>query len=125
MEAVIRMTYFFLTTLSTIGFGDLHPRSDPERILMAILMLGGVAVFSYVMGNFIEILDKIIFMTHPLEEADMLSKFFGLLIRFNRNQQLDMKMKQDIETYFEFRWSNNKNWFVNDEEGRMMFDQLP
>lgn len=119
------MTYFFLTTLSTIGFGDLHPRSDPERILMAILMLGGVAVFSYVMGNFIEILDKIIFMTHPLEEADMLSKFFGLLIRFNRNQQLDMKMKQDIETYFEFRWSNNKNWFVNDEEGRMMLDQLP
>jgi len=125
LEAVIRMTYFFLTTLSTIGFGDLHPRSDPERILMAILMLGGVAVFSYVMGNFIEILDKIIFMTHPLEEADMLSKFFGLLIRFNRNQQLDMKMKQDIETYFEFRWSNNKNWFVNDEEGRMMLDQLP
>jgi len=52
------MAYFFFTTLSTVGFGDLHPRSDAERILMAFLMLLGVAVFSYVMGNFIEILDK-------------------------------------------------------------------
>ena len=52
------MIYFAFTTLSTIGFGDFHPRSDFERIVVALIFLFGVAIFSYVMGNFLEILGK-------------------------------------------------------------------
>jgi len=48
--------YFALTTLSTVGYGDYYPISNPERIFTIIVMLGGVAFFSYIMGNFIEIL---------------------------------------------------------------------
>ena len=52
------MMYFAFTTLSTIGFGDFHPRSDSERLVVALIFLFGVAIFSYVMGNFQEILRK-------------------------------------------------------------------
>ena len=52
------MIYFAFTTLSTIGFGDFHPRGDFERIVIVIVFLFGVAIFSYVMGNFLEILRK-------------------------------------------------------------------
>jgi len=41
-----------------VGFGDLTPRSDVERVICAIILLFGVAVFSYMMGIFIEILDE-------------------------------------------------------------------
>lgn len=84
-EATLALSYYILTTLSTIGFGDMHPRSDYERILMAFTMLLGVAIFSYVMGNFIEILNQYADMNADLGEGEQLSKFFGLLIRFNRN----------------------------------------
>ena len=57
LGGVIALSYYILTTLSTIGLGDLHPRSDYERVLMAFTMLSGVAIFSYVMGNFIDILN--------------------------------------------------------------------
>lgn len=50
------VTYFSFTTLSTVGYGDLHPRSDIERIIAWFVLLIGVAVFSFIMGNFIEIL---------------------------------------------------------------------
>lgn len=50
------MTYYAFTTLSTVGFGDFHPRSNAERTVCAFILLIGVAIFSYVMGNFIEIL---------------------------------------------------------------------
>lgn len=53
------VTYFAFTTLSTVGFGDYHPRSDSERAVCAIILLVGVAIFSYIMGNFIEILISI------------------------------------------------------------------
>ena len=57
IQIAIAVTYFAFTSLSTVGFGDLHPRSDCERLITAFILLFGVAIFSYVMGNFIEILD--------------------------------------------------------------------
>ena len=50
--------YYALTTLSTVGYGDLHPVSSVERITAVIMMLGGVAFFSYIMGQFIEIISN-------------------------------------------------------------------
>ena len=50
--------YYALTTLSTVGYGDYYPVSDRERILAVIIMLGGVAFFSYIMGHFIEIISN-------------------------------------------------------------------
>ena len=47
---------FALTTLSTVGYGDYVPISNFERVVAAIIMLCGVAFFSYIMSNFIEIL---------------------------------------------------------------------
>ena len=50
--------YFAFTTLSTVGFGDFHPRSDPERIICSFILVMGVAVFSVVLGNLSEIIEK-------------------------------------------------------------------
>ena len=50
------MVYYAFTSLSTVGFGDYHPRSDEERLFCAMILLFGVAIFSYMMGIFIEIL---------------------------------------------------------------------
>jgi hypothetical protein len=58
-ERTILMVYYAFTSLSTVGFGDLHPRSDLERAFIALLLLFGVAIFSYIMGNFIEILEQV------------------------------------------------------------------
>jgi hypothetical protein len=124
-EVSLTLTYFILTTLSTIGFGDMHPRSDSERIVIGFSMLFGVAVFSYVMGNFIEILDKTKSLDNELEEGEALTKFFGLLKRFNKNQNIDKNFKENMERYFEHRWSENKNWLVNSLEDQEIFQQLP
>ena len=50
------LIYYAFTSLSTVGFGDLAPRSDSERLFVAFMLLFGVAIFSYIMGVFIEIL---------------------------------------------------------------------
>ena len=57
-EKMIIMTYFLFTSLSTVGFGDYYPISNPERILCTIILLFGVAIFSYIMSIFIEMLNS-------------------------------------------------------------------
>lgn len=47
----ITMFYFAFTSLSTVGLGDYHPRSDVERFVGALSLLAGVTITSYVMEN--------------------------------------------------------------------------
>jgi hypothetical protein len=56
VDKMISSCYFSITTLSTVGYGDLYPRSEYEMLIVIIIMLGGVAYFSYIMGNFINII---------------------------------------------------------------------
>ena len=55
---VIIVCYFALTTLSTVGYGDLYPVSMREMLLGICFMLIGIVFFSKIMGNFIEIIQE-------------------------------------------------------------------
>jgi hypothetical protein len=125
LEKAIRVTYFAFTSLSTVGFGDLHPRSDYERLLTAFILLFGVAIFSYVMGNFIEILDQSKTIGRGFDDGDNLSKFFGLIKQFNKGQDIDIKMKERIEDYFDYRWENDHNQAISEPEDYALLEQLP
>jgi voltage-gated potassium channel len=50
-ERTIASFYFTFTTLSTVGFGDYYPRNNIERLMGSFVLLGGVAIFSYIMGE--------------------------------------------------------------------------
>jgi hypothetical protein len=40
----IQSFYFSVTTLTTVGFGDLHPTSDGSRLFTAFYILVGVTI---------------------------------------------------------------------------------
>ena len=86
------MIYFAFTTLSTVGFGDYHPRSNAERLICAFILLIGVAIFSYIMGIFIEILISIQGLNADVDEGEMLSRWFGLIKRFKLIREAQLKI---------------------------------
>ena len=47
---VINLLYYIFTSLSTVGFGDFYPITDGERIITSVMLLSGVATFSYTLG---------------------------------------------------------------------------
>jgi hypothetical protein len=77
------MAYFSFTTLSTVGFGDYHPISSGERLVMIVIMLLGIMCFSYIMGLFTEILNTFTTINHPIEEYQSLDLFIVMLNSFN------------------------------------------
>ena len=96
--------YFSFTTLSTTGFGDLRPISDYERLIGAFMMLFGVATFSHVLAQYIEILEKFKKIDADIGDADKLSTFFEALKYFNKGKYIKQSMKEEIEEYFTQRW---------------------
>jgi potassium voltage-gated channel Eag-related subfamily H protein 8 len=55
-EKMILSLYYALTTLSTVGYGDVVPIHYYEKIFGVAIMILGIAFFSYIMGNFNDVL---------------------------------------------------------------------
>jgi hypothetical protein len=103
------MIYYAFTSLSTVGFGDFSPRSDAERLFIAVVLLMGVSIFSYIMGNLIEIIDEIKLIEADIDDGDNLAKFLGLIRRFNSDKALPAKIQDEIEDFFIYKWVEDCN----------------
>jgi hypothetical protein len=122
---VIALTYFMFTSMTTVGLGDYHPRSNKERALSTWMLLFGAALTSFIMENLNTMLKRFNLINKNFEESDKLSLFLGTLNRFNQDQPLDKDYKKMIEEYFEYRWRMVRNTAVSDEADRDLLDQLP
>ena len=91
-KRIVLMLYFALTTLSTVGYGDYHPISDLEMIITSLVMLGGVAFFSYIMGNFIEIITNYDAKMGTLDKSDELNTWITSLERFTNKTKTNLSV---------------------------------
>lgn len=85
MKQLIISCYYALTTLSTVGYGDFYPISNNERIFAVVIMLVGVMFFSYIMGNFIEIISSYDKKMGNVDQSGDLNNWLILLTRFTNN----------------------------------------
>lgn len=86
----LTVTYFSFTSLSTVGFGDYYPVSNIERVSGAIILLFGVACFSYIMGELINaITEHKAYYEEIDDEDDKITQFFGVLKKFNNDEPLN------------------------------------
>ena len=121
----ISMMYFAFTSLSTVGFGDFHPRSNQERLVTAMILLFGVATFSYCMGIFIGILGTYETLNAELDDGDNLSRFFGMLKHFNGDQPINTNLQKSIEEFFDYKWNKDRNQAMDDDQEQALLEQLP
>ena len=103
------MCYYSFTSLSTVGFGDFHPKSDQERALITVVLLLGVAVFSMVLGNFNGIMEEILELGRGYEDKENLARFFALMKRYNDDNDIDQDITDQIEAFFNYKWEFDKN----------------
>jgi len=86
-DRMVNGFYLTVMTLTTIGFGDIHPVDPGFRTFTILLMLCGIPLFGYFLGTFTELIfgprrDKV--ELNLVEGGLSPSKFFRLK-EFNRN----------------------------------------
>lgn len=115
-QVALSQTYFAFTSLTTIGFGDFHPRSDYERMMGSTILLLGVSMFSYIMSKFIQMMDQINETNKEMDETVDLSNFFITLKYFNQNKDLPQEFTTKLQNYFLYRWNNDRNMAIKEDE---------
>jgi potassium voltage-gated channel Eag-related subfamily H protein 8 len=119
------MWYWATTTLASVGYGDIRPISNSERLVTGLIFLIGVAAFSFIMGNFIDMLMEFRNVTAENEQHGGLTKFLGLLSRFNKGYSLQKSMSRRIEEYFDYYWAKDLNYAMKSEEDQRFLSELP
>lgn len=120
---LVIICYFALTTLSTVGYGDMYPISNLEKISAVIIMLCGVAFFSFIMGNFIENLKNYDSKMGTPDKADELQKWIISLQRYTQQTPLPFSIVEDIEKSMSYYWQQNRLSSFDGSDNS--FDLLP
>jgi len=96
---MISCTYFMLTTLTSIGYGDMFAISNLEKLISLPLFIGGSIFVAYVLGTFREVTsqyEKIALIIHEKNvEADeiALQSWLILLTRYRDNKPLPQSLE--------------------------------
>jgi len=107
-DRLVISCYFALTTLSTVGYGDYYPVSKIEMIFGMLVMLCGVAFFSYIMGSFIEIISNYDKKMGAVDKGAELHNWMTLLTRFTNNKPLPKSLINQVDNHFAYYWAHDR-----------------
>ena len=89
-EIYIYSSYFIVTTMTTVGYGDQSANTTPERIFISILMICGVIVFTFISGALSSILS-----TQDASNAALQEKIL-FLNKLTVQYKIDGMLKSEI-----------------------------
>lgn len=104
--------YWAMTTLTTVGYGDITPTTVPQIIYTMIVMMFGVAVYGYVIANISTLL-----VNKDEAKARYVSKIEELNAFFT-DKCLPYELQEKIRDYYNHLWQSSlghdENEILND-----------
>ena len=94
----IESVYFCVTTLTTVGFGDVLAVSNAERVYVIGMMLFGVGVYGFAIGNVASMLARIDpARAHYRENIERLNAFM-------KYKSIPANLRKRLTAYYAYLW---------------------
>eukprot|EP00002_Diphylleia_rotans_P032087 TRINITY_DN6709_c0_g1_i5.p1 TRINITY_DN6709_c0_g1~~TRINITY_DN6709_c0_g1_i5.p1 ORF type:complete len:595 (+),score=101.23 TRINITY_DN6709_c0_g1_i5:92-1876(+) len=98
----IASCYWVLTVISTVGFGDIIPTRNAERLFAMFTMLTGAGIYALVMGTMTSIVQAMDRSANRYrEKLDDLEEYIAY-------RKLPSKLKQRILSYYQVLWARSR-----------------
>lgn len=108
----LRALYWSVTTLATIGYGDLTPTTDAQIAYTMVVMFLGVALYGYVIGNVTSLLANIdLARRHYLENMERLGAFMHY-------RSIPPTLQRRLRDYYAHLWEHRLGY----DEASVMAD---
>jgi len=96
----LRALYWCITTLATVGYGDIVPKTNLQTVYAMVVMLLGVGVYGYVIGNVTNLVANIdLAKTHYRENMERLAAFM-------RYRNIPPTLQRRLRDYYAYLWEN-------------------
>ena len=113
--------YWTITTLTTVGWGDITPKTTPEVVFTILVLIEGGAAFSYMVGNMATLINKI--NPRQLRYKESMAVWEDFMHREN----LPTYLRQKIRAYKNYRYTKplaSLPEFAKEELSRTMLREI-
>ena len=104
----INSLYWCVQTFTTVGYGDITPLNDLQHIYSVIVMLFGVGVYGYLIGNVANILSK----RDPAKAQYF--KNIESLKAFSNFRNIPLNLQKKIRDYYVYIWKKRLGYDESD-----------
>jgi voltage-gated potassium channel len=118
----IRSLYWTITTMTTVGYGDITPARTIEYVFAAIIMLMGASLYAFIIGSVASLLSSIQAAKNShWERIDSVTEFL-------RQRHVPPEIDAKVRNYYEYVWERyrglDKNEMLNDLPGPLRLEIL-
>lgn len=110
----LKALYWTMTTITTIGYGDITPTTNPQTIYTMFVQLTGAGMYGYIIGN----------LASMLANSDLARTQFRAKMEkiqtFMQYREVPAELQDNIRTYYDYLWNNRRGF---DESA--VLDELP
>jgi voltage-gated potassium channel len=94
----VHSVYWCVSTLTTVGYGDVVPNNNAQTLYSVMVMILGVGVYAYIIGNIATILTNI----DPARSRHLQRlERFGAFVRYRK---IPHELQRRIHDYYDFLW---------------------
>lgn len=100
--------YWAVTTITTVGYGDVTPETNMQRLYAIGAMISGLVFYGYLIGN----IAGILFKRDPAQEM-----YINNLERLHttaKHYQVPPELERKIYEHFTYMWKNRRGYFESD-----------
>ena len=100
----MRAFYWTVTTLTTIGYGDITPRGNIQIVYTILIELAGAAMYGLVIGNIANLIANIdIAKTQFKERMKNINTFL-------KYRDIPMSLQQKVNKYYNYLWDSRRGY---------------
>lgn len=110
----IRSLYWTVTTMTTVGFGDITPHLNYEYLFTMVVMLIGASMYALIIGNIASLISNL-----DSQKATYWGRIDALKL-YLRYRGVPTQLNERVRNFYEYRWANHRGL---DEQ--LIFKDLP
>jgi hypothetical protein len=101
-DQYINSLYWSLTTMTTVGYGDITPSTPLETAFTMVAMVVGVSIYAYIVGNMATLVANLD------RSAQLFRERMDSINDYMRFREIPPALQFRVRCYYDYVWARNK-----------------
>eukprot|EP00347_Sterkiella_histriomuscorum_P011514 403372162 len=100
-EKYVNALYWVVTTMATVGYGDIKPQTTQERLIAILVMLISASIYAFIINDIGHIVSR--------EKMTYVNQYL-------QSKSMPIELIRKINKYLQFVWESKKKMKIDEEE---------